>query len=66
LEDLRKRLALGIIRGMKISDYLADIGKRGGKAGKGAAKKRGGSSYYKRLAAKSAKARAAKRRKESK
>jgi hypothetical protein len=39
----------------------AALGKKGGKAGIGAAKKRGGSSYYKALAAKAAKARKAKR-----
>jgi hypothetical protein len=46
--------------------YLSALGKRGGEAGKGAAKKRGGSDHYKRLAAKAAKARAAKRREVSK
>jgi len=45
-----------------VSRYLAAIGRRGGKAGRGAAKLRGGVSYYKRISRLAAKARAAKRK----
>jgi hypothetical protein len=47
-----------------LREYLAAIGKRGGEAGRGKSKVRGNSSYYKRISAKAAKARAAKRVKE--
>jgi hypothetical protein len=43
-----------------ISDYLASIGSKGGKA-TGKAKVRGDSDYYKRISAKAAEARAKKR-----
>ena len=42
-----------------ISEYLAEIGAKGGKA-TGKTKRRGGSDYYRELALKSAKARRAK------
>lgn len=45
-----------------VSRYLATIGRRGGKAGRGAAKLRGGVSYYERISRLAAKARAAKRK----
>ncbi len=44
--------------------YLAKIGKRGGQAGRGASKVRGGPGYYQRISKLAAKARAAKRGKE--
>lgn len=47
-----------------LREYLATIGKRGGESGRGKSKVRGDSSYYKRISAKAAKARAAKRAKE--
>jgi hypothetical protein len=43
----------------EIKRYLASIGGKGGKAGKGQSKVRGGSDYYKRIAKLSAKARKA-------
>lgn len=46
--------------GDKVRAYLAAIGSKGGKA-TGKSKRRGGSAYYKALAAKAAKARKAKR-----
>jgi hypothetical protein len=45
----------------EIRRFLSKIGTRGGESGHGAAKRRGSSAYYKRLSAKAAKARAAKR-----
>jgi hypothetical protein len=45
----------------EIRRYLATIGKKGGEAGKGESKLRGGTSYYKRISALAAKARKAKR-----
>lgn len=33
-----------------VSEYLREIGSRGGKAGTGASKRRGGSDYYRKLA----------------
>jgi hypothetical protein len=48
----------------KVKDYLAEIGRRGGQA-KGKAKVRGDSEYYKRISAKAAKARKAKRASDS-
>jgi hypothetical protein len=33
----------------EIKQYLASIGSKGGKAGKGRSKRRGGSDYYKRI-----------------
>jgi hypothetical protein len=45
----------------EVREYLARLGKRGGEAGKGAAKKRGSPAYYQRLAKLAAKARKAKR-----
>jgi hypothetical protein len=47
-----------------LREYLAAIGKQGGEAGRGKSKVRGNSSYYKRISAIAAKARAAKRAKE--
>lgn len=44
---------------MKIKDYLAEIGRRGGQT-KGKSKVRGDSDYYKRISAKAAQARKAK------
>jgi hypothetical protein len=44
----------------EIRRYLAEVGRRGGESGRGAAKRRGSSAYYKRLSAKAAKARASK------
>jgi hypothetical protein len=35
-----------------VREYLRSIGARGGKAGTGAAKRRGGSAYYRKLASK--------------
>jgi hypothetical protein len=32
-----------------VSAYMAEIGRKGGKKGKGVAKRRGGASYYKRI-----------------
>lgn len=43
----------------EIKRYLASIGKKGGQAGKGKSKIRGGTSYYKRISALAAKARKA-------
>jgi hypothetical protein len=34
-----------------LRDYLRDIGKRGGSAGRGASKRRGDADYYRELAA---------------
>lgn len=48
----------GINKGAR--EYLASIGSKGGKAG-GKSKVRGDSDYYKRISAKAAKARKAKR-----
>jgi hypothetical protein len=45
-----------------VSRYLAAIGRRGGQAGRGASKVRGGVNYYKRISRLAAKARAAKRK----
>jgi len=42
--------------------YLAAIGRRGGEAGRGESKVRGGRAYYREISAKGAKARARKRR----
>lgn len=39
-----------------ISEYLAGLGAKGGSAGKGKAKRRGDSEYYRKLARKAAKA----------
>jgi hypothetical protein len=44
----------------KVNEAAAELGRRGGKAGKGAAKRRGSKAYYKVLAAKAARARKAK------
>lgn len=44
----------------EIKRYLASIGKKGGEAGTGKSKLRGGTSYYKRISALAAKARKAK------
>jgi hypothetical protein len=33
-----------------VAEYLKEIGSRGGKSGTGAAKRRGGSDYYRKLA----------------
>ncbi len=46
-----------------VKDYLASIGSKGGKAGTGESKRRdqGDPDYYKRISAKAAKARKAKR-----
>jgi hypothetical protein len=49
-----------------IRDYLAGIGAKGGAAGQGASKVRGTTAYYKRISKLAAKARKAKRKKESK
>jgi hypothetical protein len=49
-----------------IRDYLKQIAQRGGEAGKGKAKVRGGAEYYKRISRKGVKAREAKRKQESK
>jgi hypothetical protein len=46
-------------RPVRVKDYLASIGKRGGEAGKGKAKRRS-PEQYKAMAAKSAKVRKAK------
>jgi hypothetical protein len=46
----------------EVREYLAMIGRRGGQAGRGAIKLRGGASYYKRIAKLAAAARRAKRR----
>lgn len=46
--------------GNAVKEYLASIGSKGGKT-TGAAKVRGDSDYYKRISAKAAKARKAKR-----
>jgi hypothetical protein len=48
----------------EIRRYLAMIGKRGGEAGRGAAKVRGGAGYYRRISKLAAKARAARRARE--
>jgi hypothetical protein len=45
----------------KVSEAAAALGRRGGKAGKGAAKRRGSKAYYKALSAKAVQARKAKR-----
>jgi hypothetical protein len=45
----------------EIKRYLASIGSKGGKAGKGRSKLRGGSAYYKRISKLAADARRAKR-----
>jgi hypothetical protein len=50
----------------KVNKAAAELGRRGGKAGSGAAKRRGTKAYYKALAAKAVEARATKRDKESK
>jgi hypothetical protein len=44
----------------EIKRYLASIGSKGGKAGTGASKLRGGTAYYKRISKLAAKARKAK------
>jgi len=43
----------------EIKRYLASIGGKGGKAGTGASKRRGGTDYYKRISKLAAKARKA-------
>jgi hypothetical protein len=43
----------------EIKRYLASIGKKGGEAGTGASKRRGGTDYYKRISKLAAKARKA-------
>lgn len=45
----------------KVKDYLAQIGSKGGRSGVGKSKIRGDADYYKRISAKAAKARKAKR-----
>jgi hypothetical protein len=45
----------------EIKRYLASIGSKGGKAGKGRSKLRGGSAYYRRISKLAAEARRAKR-----
>ena len=47
--------------GEEIKRYLAAIGSKGGKAGTGTSKRRGGPDYYKRLSKRAAKARKARR-----
>jgi hypothetical protein len=44
----------------QVTDYLARIGAKGGKAGTGASKRRGNSAHYKRISKLAAKARKAK------
>lgn len=45
----------------EIKRYLASIGRKGGKAGKGRSKLRGGPEYYERISKLAAKARKARR-----
>jgi len=45
----------------EVKRYLASIGAKGGKAGSGKSKVRGGSDYYKRISKLAAKARKARR-----
>jgi hypothetical protein len=45
----------------EIKEYLASIGSKGGKAGTGESKLRGGTAYYKRISQLAAKARKARR-----
>jgi hypothetical protein len=61
--DIRKRLAVLVARmsEQEIKQYLARIGGKGGKAGTGKSKRRGGSDFYKRLSKLAAKARKAQR-----
>ena len=47
----------------EIKHYLASIGRKGGKAGTGASKRRGGTDYYERISKLAAKARKAKQSK---
>jgi len=47
--------------GQEIKRYLASIGSKGGKAGSGKSKLRGGKEYYKRISRLAAKARKARR-----
>ena len=59
--------ACGNMSTMKsVSKAAAALGRLGGKSGRGAAKRRGTKAYYKELAAKAVKARAAKRKEMSK
>jgi hypothetical protein len=50
----------------EIKRYLASIGSKGGKSGKGSSKLRGGKEYYKRISQLAAKARRARQRKAKK
>lgn len=50
----------------EIRRYLASIGSKGGKAGTGKSKLRGGADYYKRISRLAARARQARRRSEVK
>lgn len=50
----------------EIKRYLAGIGRKGGKAGTGASKRRGGTAYYKRISKLAAKARKARKANKSK
>lgn len=45
----------------KVHEYLAQIGSKGGRSGVGKSKLRGDADYYKRISAKAAKARKAKK-----
>jgi hypothetical protein len=49
----------------KVKDYLSQIGSKGGRSGTGPSKVRGDTDYYKRISAKAAKARKAKRASDS-
>ena len=50
----------------EISKYFAELGKRGGAAGTGKSKVRGGIAYYKRISKQAAKTRALKRKADGK
>jgi hypothetical protein len=52
-------IACGVLQSAmdKLNQAAAMLGRKGGKAGTGTAKRRGDSAYYKRLAAKAVKAR---------
>jgi hypothetical protein len=50
----------------ELSKYLAELGKRGGAAGTGKSKVRGGIAYYKRISKLAVKARALQRKEDGK